>query len=96
MLDRQGGDLDVGDVLAAQARCGGELGRDRRVPRAGRNDPDGRLRQIRGDVGPGVPNGEGLLAERPGVAREANQRVEDRPAEGDSSLAVGERIRPRG
>ena len=46
MLDRERGDLDVWDVVAAESRRLGELGRNRGVSRARRDDPHGGLVQI--------------------------------------------------
>jgi hypothetical protein len=43
VLDCERGDLDVGNVVAAQARRTGKLRSDRHVASAGRDEPDGGL-----------------------------------------------------
>src|SRR5437763_2006583 len=48
VLDRERGDLDVRDVVAAQARRLGELGGDPGVSRTGRDEADSRLLEVRG------------------------------------------------
>ena len=92
MLDGERRDLDVWDIVAAQARCLGEFCSDRRVSSTSRYEPDRGLFEIGSYHAPPLPDRDGVFSEHPRACDEAKECVDDRPAEGNSSLAFPEAL----